>query len=577
MTSAVAALREAWRTRWPDALGAWSKLARLSEPRWCTTRREEGENGLTGSFAMYRLLDRAVVVSVRQVRSLGLEAFPVEVLAHEIGHHVYVPADLADKARILARIRRGLPGKEGLAALVSNLWSDLLINDRLQRSARLDMAGVYRALRSPTVEGAFAVYLRAYERLWSLPTGDLVGRRLTDEEDLDASFLADLARTHAADPIRGAGPFAAVLYAHLPDAVPGRLPSFVDFGGEDEGDEAPGGLVELGEGDDEEPRHPGEVEDPDERVPLEAAPAAGREAASGRKARFRDPSAWTELMKSVGVRLSDADLVVQYYRELARSFSIRFPPVLAPDATDTIPEGLVPWEPGSSTSRIDWPATLARSPVVIPGLTTVEREDAPDSPSTPGARPPDLYVGVDCSGSMFDPAKVVSYPVLAAVVLAKAALAAGARVMATLSGEPGRYASTNGFVRHEHEVLTVLTSYLGTGYAFGAERLRETFVTKPTFRPPVRLFLVTDSDFFTMLGATTGGWELASEVVSAAGGGAVAALDRSTGPSHRGQIARLAACGWQVRPVSTAEDLVALARAVGRDLYAPASRRRVPS
>ena len=37
------------------------------------------------------------------------EQFPVEVLAHEIGHHVLAPATLTDHGRMIARMRWALP------------------------------------------------------------------------------------------------------------------------------------------------------------------------------------------------------------------------------------------------------------------------------------------------------------------------------------------------------------------------------------------------------------------------------------------------------------------------------------
>ena len=46
--------------------------------------------------------------------------FGREIMAHEIGHHVYVPGNLLDQGRMIARIRYGLPGKEHLAPLVAN-------------------------------------------------------------------------------------------------------------------------------------------------------------------------------------------------------------------------------------------------------------------------------------------------------------------------------------------------------------------------------------------------------------------------------------------------------------------------
>src|SRR4051794_29921730 len=112
MSDELIQLREKWQAAWPKALGVWSRFVQLSEPHWCLDGAEEKREELLGSFAMIRLLDHAVVISLRQVREHKLDDFATEVLAHEIGHHVYCPADLGDNARLLARIRAGLPTKE---------------------------------------------------------------------------------------------------------------------------------------------------------------------------------------------------------------------------------------------------------------------------------------------------------------------------------------------------------------------------------------------------------------------------------------------------------------------------------
>jgi hypothetical protein len=144
--NALEVLKDQWRARWPESLAHWSRFTRLSEPHFCLTQAEAEGEGLTQSFAMIRLLDQAVIVSLELIVVYHLEDFAVEVLAHEIGHHVLCPADLTDQGRMIARMRWALPTKEHLAPFLGNLYADLLINDRLQRSENLRMADIYTKL-----------------------------------------------------------------------------------------------------------------------------------------------------------------------------------------------------------------------------------------------------------------------------------------------------------------------------------------------------------------------------------------------------------------------------------------------
>src|SRR6185503_2731150 len=103
-----------------------------------------------------------------------VESFATEVLAHEIGHHVLAPATLTDHARMIARMRWALPTIEQKAPLVANLYTDLLINDRLERSARLRIDHIYRLIATGKKTGAtWTLYMRIYEVLWNLPRGAL--------------------------------------------------------------------------------------------------------------------------------------------------------------------------------------------------------------------------------------------------------------------------------------------------------------------------------------------------------------------------------------------------------------------
>jgi hypothetical protein len=101
-----------WRAAWPQALAAWSRYTHLHDPRLCASTLEAAKEGLHGSFAMIRLVDQSVVIDLEAVRRYRLEDYAVEILAHEIGHHVLAPGNATDHMRMLARIRRGLPSLE---------------------------------------------------------------------------------------------------------------------------------------------------------------------------------------------------------------------------------------------------------------------------------------------------------------------------------------------------------------------------------------------------------------------------------------------------------------------------------
>src|SRR5512133_84336 len=132
---AMAAVRDAWAARWENALACWSHFTRLSPPRWCLTEADLQREQITKSFAMIRLSDQAVVISLPGLFEYNVIHLPLEIMAHEIGHHVYCSGDLTDHARLLARVRKSLPTYEDQAPLVANFYLDLLVNDRLQRSA----------------------------------------------------------------------------------------------------------------------------------------------------------------------------------------------------------------------------------------------------------------------------------------------------------------------------------------------------------------------------------------------------------------------------------------------------------
>ena len=199
--------------------------------------------------------------------------------------------------------------------------------------------------------------------------------------------------------------------------------------------------------------------------------------------RYREPSGYGDLLRSAGVAITDEEATVRYYRERALPHLVPFPEKRTPRALEPLPEGLEIWDRGEPLEQVDWLQSVIVSPRVVPGLTTVQRTYGTSPGEDPERVPLDLYVGIDCSGSMVNPRLAVSYPVLAGCVIALSALRAGARVMAVLSGHPGPHSATAGFVDNEREVLRILTGYLGTGYAFGIPLLADDLRRAPADRP----------------------------------------------------------------------------------------------
>jgi hypothetical protein len=606
--SAIDAAERAFSEAWPRALTAFSPYTRLAPPILCRTKSDEKREGLEQSFAMIRMRDERIVIGLSQIAALSLEPHAHAILAHEVGHYVHAPGTLRDHVRLHDRIRRTLPKNLAPhAGMVSNLYTDLLLNDRLERGGLADIAAVYVALRSEATSELWTFYMRTYERLWLLRPRTL-GPEPSETIESDAELAARLVRHFRDDWLSGAPSFALLVAPYLeslPTERPG-LPGWLDTAATSLGEQVPDGLVDD-DFDPDQVQHPavdarlsdsGASDDPDDDCEGDAAADAGDRdgvgegstvardrGARGRALRgdgrpderrvVRGPQQWIELLRAAGVQIEPSQLLARYYRELAQPHVIPFPAIRAERAGDPLPEGLDPWEPGSPLEAIDWLESLLRSPLVVPGVTTVERSFGTTEGGEPERIAPDLYVGIDCSGSMGNPAHQLAHPIVAAVVLVLSALRAGARAMACLSGEwhgQGSFVDTGGFVRDERALLGVLTSYLGTGASFGLPRLATTFGPGFRSRRPVHVVVVSDSDFFAEVDGTKNGWAILKSAVARAGGGATAVLRLHAHAAYDSWLASMREAGVEPHIVSSEEELVAFARAFARRTYRPSPR-----
>ncbi len=579
-TSSIDTVPGRWHDAWPDALAAWSRYTRLQFPQFFTSRKKAARAGLSGSFAMIRLADQRIVIDLETVSAYGLDDFAVEILAHEIGHHVYAPGNATDHFRLLARIRGALPTLERFAPMVANLYTDLYINDRLQRRAGLRMDGVYRRI-AQNREGEspgrlWMLYMGMYEQLWQLDRGILGGP--ADDEALraDAWLGARLIRVYAEDWLDAGGRFASLLLPYLVADTDEALTLLHDTRAAGEGSR-PSGILEV---EDDETRgavHP--VLDPRVTGRDEEPPPTG---ASNAPNQMREPFEYGEILRAAGAGLSDHDIAVRYYRERALPYLVKFPQRRGPESPEPQLEGLEPWELGDPLDELDWLQTLLQSPRVVPGVTTVRRHYGREAGVEQMVTPVDLDLYVDSSGSMPNPQTHTSWPALAGAVIALSALRAGSKVQATLWSGKRQVTHTNGFVRNGDEILKVLTGFYGGATAFPIHRLRDTYRGRPSGSRAVHLLMISDDGITTMFDTDeqgNSGWDIVAEAMQNGGAGGTMALTLSPyilDTNFRYAVQTRQALeraqreqGWDIHTLNRQEDLLAFARAFSARHYAP--------
>ncbi len=574
-------LAERWRAAWPEALAVWSRFTRLRPPVLCLTASDAKAEGLTESFAMIRLSDQAIVVNLDDVRKNALEDHAVEVLAHEIGHHVLAPANLTNHAKCIARMRHALPTVEHRAPLVANLYTDLLINDRLKRAAELPIERIYQKLAPKKPSRLWKVYLRMYELLWGLERGALGAPFRDDRMEGDALLGMRVVRSYAIDFVRGAGGFAALLLPYVMEEAEGKegfqlLGDTMNAGSGG----LPDGLAEM-DADETTAIHP--ALDPflgDDDVVIDGALMPDEVAAHAPSGgQTRTPHAYGEILRAAGVVIPDDQVAARYYRERALPHLVPFPSRKGAESTDPLPEGLEPWDIGMPLDQADWLQSILQSPRVVPGMTTVQRLWGTAEGREPERVPLDLDLYVDSSGSMPHPYTQVSYLTLAGAIMALSALRAGARVQAVLWSAKNQVLKTPGFVRDELAILQVLAGYFGGGTQFPIPLLRTTYENRKAADRPAHIMVISDDGISTMFDADeqgNSGWDIARMALDKCGGGGTFVLNlperweaiAKDSPVYASIVRSRDELGFAVHRVSTWDDLVRFAREFSRAHYA---------
>ncbi|OCB50546.1 hypothetical protein A5721_00385 [Mycobacterium vulneris] len=536
---------------WQTALDLWN--VQLHPPNMV-------RDSATGTFAWFTF-PPSISIDLDELGRQGAEHHLVSVFAHEIGHHVLSPSTRIVSFKLMQQMARAIVASDPRRAIpvtrtarhLSNLWSDLLINDRVVRMQRRlhpgtepDMIALWRTLTAgePVSNAAWWVLMRAYELLWSLPSNTLcpnappavpesvredvrarqqvdpaaldVSTVRKDQQDkerahraaalrvqalqdelllsqpvqpvADAEYLAQAVRTFGADPVGGALTFGMVLVPYLVlesmipkgEALPG--------GGCAEQDGAPATATELAQ----------VLADPR----LDEPPIHPAAAAVGAPAPDQAPGQSYGVAQTLAL-FSGSDpnaVMLAWYEAQARPW-IR--PLLQSGrgvAEQGIPGPLETWELGDDATELDWPATLAVNPVVVPGVTTRRRTQLPDDPvATTEAVTLDLYI--DSSGSMPHPDRGSS-AVLAGMILVLSVLKGGGRVRVTSWSGRGQVAGDSVYTRDRLEIMRQLTTFFGGGTVFPLDLLADRYPPGERDRDELRhLVVLSDDGLMSLFGS----------------------------------------------------------------------------
>ena len=276
------------------------------------------------------------------------------------------------------------------------------------------------------------------------------------------------------------------------------------------------------------------------------------------------PGALHAVLQALGSTTTAEEVAIAWYREHAARNLVPFPTRPRPRPADELLAGLEPWEVGDDLSTVDWTGTMTASPVVVPGMTTVRRAYLDDPEEIVEARPVDLDLYLDSSGSMPDPRRTRAPIALAGAILALSALRAGARVQATTWSGPNEVAGTGGFTRDADEVLRAVVAYFGRGTAFPLDLLRRTHLgypaagIPPTRRGPTHIAVISDDGIETMFQQRRDvAGRRVGEALRAADGGGTLVLQV---PPEWAARFKERADGYAVHSVVTDDDLMTFVR-----------------
>jgi hypothetical protein len=408
---------------WARAVAAWSPYARLPAP---TPMRGDLE---TAPLAQVRLQQGRIELNPLRFPQLPPRAQEA-LLAHEAGHLLRYPGSLLHYQRWAQIIFDVLPPALRPALnQILNVFADLLVNQSLAAQLGPALDQLYQAL-PPGTGRLWQLQMRIQALGWGLEASPLADVEL----ETDARLGVRLMRRGLRHPEQ-----VLVSFVHLCEAYVSVPPEPVTVISD---------LQQvwgaLGDG------------------ALVGGPGDG-----GNQVSPADYLAWLEALQ---IPAAVAHWLPAYYGNLVRPWlrPFVFPAMVQGEET---PESFTVWEPSDPLTALQLRESLVHSPVIVPGVTTLQhrQEMDPDGRDLSRSVPVDIYL--DSSGSIPDPAVQLSPLVAAAVWWSLSARRQQMGVRVTLWSASSEGQSTAGFYDAEPALLKLLTTRLGGETRFPLEQL----------------------------------------------------------------------------------------------------------
>ncbi|MDZ4725952.1 MAG: VWA domain-containing protein [Leptospira sp.] len=553
---------EQWQAKWEESLSLWSDFVKLSDPKFLVTAKDEKEEGDFGSFAAIRLADHKIILSVPKIQKYNLEDYPLEIMGHEIGHHVYCPGDLADHGKLIYLIRTAMPRYEHLAPMIVNIYEDLFINDKLKRQHNLRMEEVYQKIGKQN-DPFWNFYMRTYEILWALPEDTLTSGKLESNIMSDAILVNRIVRNYSNDWIIGAFDFGNICFPYFignqTNSSVSPMNIFHDTKDIGRGSEIPSGIT---------------------NVDIESVLNEGLDASLGRDktSEKKDsnlkpnqnitPAQYSAIGEALGIKASISEMAYKYYKERALPYLVTYPSLITPGAPEKILEGTDLWDIGSPIENINWFESLLKGPAVIPGYTTVENFYGEMPSFEIESNPIDLDLFVDCSGSMPNPQTELSYLTLAGTIIALSALRVGSNVRVTLWSGENEYFTTDAFTKNEKSILEILTGYIGGATCFPLDLLKKAYANTTPTKRKTHILIISDEGIDTMYNQKypVETRSFVKSMLENAGGGGSMVLNLYS-PTYHKEIQEMNESGWNIFRISNWEELVEFSRNFVKKTY----------